>query len=282
VKETLVVVGILLRIALIFLVAVLVLLVAIGLFRSIFPASTSSVPGGSGYSSAVGSAVVTAAAAPQQAAQPAASGPDALVTLLGIQWGKDWPGAIATLQQLDQLQPNSQWHAKLYAAYINAGNQQADQGNWTQARSYLNEAIRLDPTRQENTALAARFPAPTPAPINMVGKVASDVPGAPIQLGQTVTSIIDSATKPADVYAIKLPVGQTVRFNAVCLGCGLRLVAPNPAYGYAYDGCIFCERTDPTGQWSKEYTPAVAGTYYFVLVAEAPETRYVFGSEIVH
>lgn len=87
--------------------------------------------------------------------------PEALIAVLNSQWNHDWPGAINTLRRLDQMQPGREWHAKLYAAYVNAANQAADQGNWSQARDYLNHAIVLDPTRPETRAVAARLPAPT-------------------------------------------------------------------------------------------------------------------------
>jgi hypothetical protein len=38
---------------------------------------------------------------------------------------------------------------------------------------------------------------PTSSPINMVGQVASDIPGTPLQLCQAVTSVIDKNTNEA-------------------------------------------------------------------------------------
>jgi hypothetical protein len=53
---------------------------------------------------------------------------------------------------------------------------------------------------------------PTSSPINMVGKVASDLPGTPLQLCQGVTSVIDRNTRPVDVYSVQLQAGQSVRW----------------------------------------------------------------------
>ena len=42
---------------------------------------------------------------------------------------------------------------------------------------------------------------------------ANDVPGTPLQLGQTVSGNLDSTTKPNDVYSITLAYGQQVELT---------------------------------------------------------------------
>ncbi len=48
---------------------------------------------------------------------------------------------------------------------------------------------------------------PAATPLDLAGKVASGLPGTPLQAGQPVTSVLDAATKPDDLYALNLRAG---------------------------------------------------------------------------
>lgn len=62
-------------------------------------------------------------------------------------------------------------------------------------------------------------PTPTPAPtattgpIDMVGRVADDIPGTPLMTGTTVTSILDSHGRQTDVYSVSAKIGQTIKIT---------------------------------------------------------------------
>lgn len=55
------------------------------------------------------------------------------------------------------------------------------------------------------TVLVTGNPAATP--LDLAGKVASGLPGTPLRPGQAVTSVLDEATKPDDLYALDLRAG---------------------------------------------------------------------------
>jgi hypothetical protein len=107
-------------------------------------------------------------------------------------------------------------------------------------------------------------PSPTPGPINMVGQVASDIPGTPLQLCQAVTSVIDKRTRPIDVYSIQLQAGQSVKFRIQCNEfCSLSLWNPNTinVRSTAVGADVFTVRSHNNREDSKAYTAAVDGTY---------------------
>ena len=52
-----------------------------------------------------------------------------------------------------------------------------------------------------------------PGVTDLAGTVANDLPGTPLGLGKTVTSVIDAATKRRDVYAVALRAGQTLQVD---------------------------------------------------------------------
>jgi hypothetical protein len=107
-------------------------------------------------------------------------------------------------------------------------------------------------------------PSPTPGPINMVGQVASDIPGTPLQLGQAVSSVIDEDTRPIDVYSVQLQAGQSVRFRIQCnQHCSLSLWNPNTinVRSNAVGADVFTVGSNSNREGFRVYTAAVDGTY---------------------
>lgn len=115
---------------------------------------------------------------------------------------------------------------------------------------------------------------PTSDPINMVGRVASYIPGTPLQLCQAVTSVIDRDTRPVDFYSVQLQAGQSVRFRIQCTpNCELRLWNPNtrPANPLSAVVRVWSSRNRED---SEEYTAAVGGTYPVSITAKRSSVRY--------
>jgi DNA-binding CsgD family transcriptional regulator len=121
-------------------------------------------------------------------------------------------------------------------------------------------------------------PSPTPGPINMVGQVASDTPGTPLQLGQAVTSVIDRDTRPVDVYSVQLQAGQSVRFRIQCnQHCNLSLWNPNTidVRSTAVGADVFTVTSNSNREGFKVYTAAVDGTYPVSIRAYRSGDRYI-------
>jgi hypothetical protein len=122
-------------------------------------------------------------------------------------------------------------------------------------------------------------PSPTPGPMNMVGQVASDIPGTPLQLGQAVTSVIDRDTRPVDVYSVhQLQAGQSVRFRIQCnQHCNLSLWNPNTidVRSNAVGADVFTVGSNSNREGFKVYTAAVDGTYPVSIRAYRSGDRYI-------
>lgn len=117
---------------------------------------------------------------------------------------------------------------------------------------------------------------PTSSPINMVGRVASDIPGTPLQLGQAVTSVIDKNTRPVDVYSIELDAGQSVRFRIQCNDfCSLSLWNPNTINVRSSSAAVFTVRSHDNREGFEAYTAAVDGTYLVSIRASRSGDRYI-------
>jgi hypothetical protein len=121
-------------------------------------------------------------------------------------------------------------------------------------------------------------PPPIPGPINMVGQVASDIPGTPLQLGQTVTSVIDRDTRPVDVYSVQLQAGQSVRFRIQCnQHCNLSLWNPNTVdvRSNAVGADVFTVTSNSNREGFRAYTAAVDGAYPVSIRAYRSGDRYI-------
>jgi hypothetical protein len=133
----------------------------------------------------------------------------------------------------------------------------------------LSELIKTrdtTPPEAEAGADAPRAKPPTAcqpsSPSNMVGKVASDIPGTPLQLCQTVTSVIDRNTRPVDVYSVQLQAGQSVRLRIQCnQNCSLNFWNPNTTRIANTLSAVHRVWSSNDREDSWGYTAAVSGTY---------------------
>jgi hypothetical protein len=120
----------------------------------------------------------------------------------------------------------------------------------------------------------AAAPAPTPitGTVDLTGKAASAAPGTLIAVGATITSVIDSTTKPQDFFAIPLSAGVTYHFFYSSKGY------PNLAAG------VYPTLLNPDGKTTAingagnlaDFTPATTGIYYINQVAQGSGLRYTF------
>ncbi len=125
--------------------------------------------------------------------------------------------------------------------------------------------------------LPAPTACPTSSPINMVGQVASDIPGTPLQLCQAVTSVIDRNTRPIDVYSVQLQAGQSVKFRIQCnQHCSLSFWNPNTpdVRSTAVGADVFTVRSNSNREGSRIYTAAVDGTYPVSIRTNRSGDRY--------
>jgi hypothetical protein len=112
-------------------------------------------------------------------------------------------------------------------------------------------------------------PAAAPANItDLTGKAANAPPGTPIQLGQTVMSVVDADTKPSDVYAVALTAGVTYQITFTSpnkYGAGtLQPLILNPNRSQAAIGGV--NEAQGCYGWQGapipcQFTPAASGTY---------------------
>jgi hypothetical protein len=123
-----------------------------------------------------------------------------------------------------------------------------------------------EPYRLEVVEAGAAFPA-------LQGT--DDLPGAAVVVGTPVRSVVDEDTRPREVYAADLVAGQQVRVSLSIPGTGsLMIVNPgalslNQSYTSAVSG-----GTDNSGVYTTVFTPAVSGTYSFVVSASTYGETY--------
>ena len=112
---------------------------------------------------------------------------------------------------------------------------------------------------------------PTAAPTDLAGTVASTLPGTPLQPNGAVTSVIDQAAKPRDVYALPLQAGQRlqVTVTATNFAYGVTLDPPGALSGAG--GAILCTSTRDC---TATIPIAATGTDLLVLQAYGPGIRY--------
>lgn len=143
-------------------------------------------------------------------------------------------------------------------------------------------------TQLSPTAARAATPVPTPVntvaplpsltsgPVDLAGKVPSEIPGIPLELRTTVTSVVDRNTKRSDVYALVLSAGQQVRFtvepSVMCLGYylynpGTKSIESNQDSVAWWESCY-------GGILRRDFTSAISGTYYFEVRAGGSGQRY--------
>ena len=97
------------------------------------------------------------------------------------------------------------------------------------------------------------------------GSVANDVPGTPLALDITVSSVVDVNTKLRDIYALELTAGQEVRFTVDDFSSSLRFFLAHPgSSSFVNDDTTMAFSTSRFGgPWRRSFVPAASGTYYF-------------------
>ncbi|HET8629943.1 MAG TPA: hypothetical protein VFL91_21190, partial [Thermomicrobiales bacterium] len=94
-------------------------------------------------------------------------------------------------------------------------------------------------TAPGRTAAATPTLRPEATPLELAGTAASALPGTRLRLGQPVTSVVDTTTKPRDVYAVDLRAGQRLRPELATTG-GLVTLALGPPGVPASDADVLC------------------------------------------
>ena len=102
--------------------------------------------------------------------------------------------------------------------------------------------------------------------------IATDIPGTPIQVGAATTSVIDYNTKPQDIFAVDLAVGQVVRVQLqASQGVDLDVYLP---------GTVTIEQGTKVNLCSYDkdclnaYTAAAAGQYFLRVRTRDTGTKY--------
>jgi len=95
-----------------------------------------------------------------------------------------------------------------------------------------------------------------------------------LEVGQTVTSVIDRDTKKLDTYQIQLNAGQTIRIMVKCNGCFAGLLSPDSGGRYQGGGRNLPVSTN-SGILNATFTPAASGRYYFFLEAAGVGDKYL-------
>jgi hypothetical protein len=142
------------------------------------------------------------------------------------------------------------------------------------------------PASQAPAEVAPPPPPSGPAPItgtaDLTGKAGSDVASATsIAIGSTITSSVDTNTKPKDVYSVALSSGVPYRFflQSPTLARSptvyVSLLNPDSSQatsGLGAPGCAWSGHTDCG------FTPTTSDTYYLVVTAGSTGNRYSFTS----
>jgi len=131
------------------------------------------------------------------------------------------------------------------------------------------------------TLHAAALPlAVAPDVVNLAGQAASDLPGTPLSVGTTVTSVIDVATKRRDVYALRLTAGQTVQVDtdANRWDYSVLLLPPGAtSIAGAAGGTLLCASDQSCHQTAPI---AAAGVYTLVVEATGSGVQYTLRATV--
>ena len=99
----------------------------------------------------------------------------------------------------------------------------------------------------------------------------------PLGTNKIVSSIVDRNTRPLEVYAVQLQAGRQVRFRVVPDTDLSEVDLYNPGSTAVASGnntLAFGSYISEKTTWTKDFAPAVSGTYYFVVSAEGSSQRY--------
>jgi hypothetical protein len=123
-------------------------------------------------------------------------------------------------------------------------------------------------------------PTPSPGPLDLAGRAASDIPGTLVSLPVTITSVLDGDTKPRDVLRVHLQAGQAL---LIVVDSVVSLDIANP------DSRSFATRDAYTGPWlcgpgcyppPKKFVAAVTGDYYVAVSTYQSAVPYTLALSI--
>ena len=121
--------------------------------------------------------------------------------------------------------------------------------------------------------------------LKLAGRAASDLPGTPIDLGTTLTSVVDQSTKPIDVYSVHLGAGDKLGLDyqvpksedsvlevygpttTTLLAAGDRSGYSGHINGFAPNGLGTCPMYGTATSCHLDLSVAVGGPYYIVVDA---------------
>ncbi|MGB0388437.1 MAG: hypothetical protein ACPGWR_26765 [Ardenticatenaceae bacterium] len=90
-------------------------------------------------------------------------------------------------------------------------------------------------------------------------KTADEIPGVPLDLGSSITSVIDGETKKRDVYQVKLKAGEVLEVNLDAdQGAEIHLFTPNAQFITSGANKFLCS----TGYCPATFAAAVEGDYF--------------------
>lgn len=119
-----------------------------------------------------------------------------------------------------------------------------------------------------------------PGVADLVGRVASNIPGTPLSLGSPVFSVVDSLTKPVDVYTLQLRTGQTLRVQASATPAQeVVLLEPPGAAPFTgvpdwSSGTMLCNVVLSGGLCDQTFPIAADGVYTLLVEGDAPGVQY--------
>ncbi len=109
--------------------------------------------------------------------------------------------------------------------------------------------------------------------VNLTGKLATEIPGTPIELGTTFTSVIDKDTRKHEVVAVSLKAGETLRvhFTSTHSPTSVRLFKPDAVSVNDRGSKTLC---DNTINCTKTFIAAVDGIYYLKISTVSSGVQY--------
>lgn len=109
-----------------------------------------------------------------------------------------------------------------------------------------------------------------------------DVPGLGLGLNVAVSSVVDEDTKPSELYRLDFTAGQVVLLTVDApSGMGsLRLYNPTLATLDSVGSEDLAAGWSISSSISREFVPAVSGTYYAKITADGSGQRYTFQASV--
>ena len=135
------------------------------------------------------------------------------------------------------------------------------------ARSYPPNGVMPSESVQ-TTSPSGTTTTPTSSSSN---QVASDIPGTTLAFGASLSSVVNKATEPRDVYALSLSAGQQVQIQVAGYPGQLNFVLAAPGStsfgGNSYMQLFNSSSQSTVNPWSYTFMPSASGTYYFAVNA---------------